>query len=115
MDELNTLIAESLDKYFKVLKRNGYKSYGDVFGLIALCAIHQILDAYSDFLTEEDMRYINHAMYCLSGNCLIDFPSYLSEDTIFHKDLIERVLRISEVEFFKNSEDSIYRIKENKF
>lgn len=112
MDELNTLLAESLDKYFKVLKKEGYKSYGDVYNLIALCAIHQIIYAYGDFLTEEDMRYISKAMYCIGGNCLIDFPSYLSEDTIFHKDRIERILRSSEIDFIRTSEDSIYRIKE---
>lgn len=109
MEELNTLAVESLDKYFKVLVRKGYKNNNDVCGLIVLRAISQILSVYNDYITEDDMRSISNALYCIGGNCLINFPTYLSEDTIFHEIKDSLVTRATQDIIPRKTEDGIFR------
>jgi hypothetical protein len=111
MEELNTLLANSLDKYFRVLAKIGYKSNKDVYGLITLIAINQILNVYNEYITEDDMRNISNALYCIGGTCLIDFPTYLSEDTIFHEIKTDLVARTTQNITTRNSEDGIFRAK----
>lgn len=110
MDELNTLLSNSLDNYFRVLSKKGFIGQAKVNNIIALCAITHLLDKYGEFITEDDIRTISNALYCISGNCLIDFPTYLSEDSIFHEIKGEIAARLTQDTTTRNSEDGLFRI-----
>ncbi|QOR58348.1 hypothetical protein [uncultured phage cr106_1] len=77
MDELAKLQTEALDNYFIALSQFGYKSYDDVYKLLALLFLDELLTDFKSFITEEDLRTISRVVYCLCGTtCLIDFPEY---------------------------------------
>lgn len=111
MEDLNIILEHSLEKYFKVLKRTGYKSSKDVYNLLSLVIITELLDKYSEYITEEDLRSISMALSCISGSCLIAAPTISLEDSIFHE--VKRVLgvRISQESTTRKTEDGIFRIE----
>lgn len=48
----------------------------------------------------------------LSGTtCLIDFPSYVNDDTLFHKTKINYIARITEDNILRVDEASVIRIE----
>lgn len=110
MEEFNTLISNSLNKYFQVLARTGYKSYGDVYGLVVLCMINHILNNYSEYITEEDIQAIDRVVYCVGGTCLVDYPVHLSEDSIFHENRNKKNFRmVQDCKKLRLTEDNIIR------
>lgn len=77
MDELAKLQTEALDNYFIALSQFGYKNYDDVYKLLALLFLEELLTDFRGFVTEDDIRTISRVIYCLCGTtCLIDFPEY---------------------------------------
>lgn len=76
---MDKLVYESLYRYFNTLSKLGYVSYSEVDKLIVLLFIYDLLeDNCSNFLTEEDRKIINNALYCLYGStCLIPYPNYI--------------------------------------
>lgn len=112
MENINRMIAGAIDNYYKVLSKTGHVEDYKVENLIALNAINFMLENFSLYLTHKDMRDIAHALYCISGNCLIDFPVQLSEDSLFHE--VDRVvnLRKSEDEIIRISENNIFRVQD---
>lgn len=68
---------ESVTHYFNILKKLGYKSYNEVNKLLVLIFIEELLTGnMAEFITEEDYRNIDKALYCLYGSCLIPYPNY---------------------------------------
>lgn len=89
MEELTKISEEAIQRYFTTLAQFGYKNYSDVYKLITILFIEEFLSSssFSEFITEEDYRYIVSAMYCILGsNCLIKFPEFNNYDTLFHRD-----------------------------
>ena len=77
MDELAKLQTEALDNYFIALSQFGYKNYDDVYKLLALLFLEELLTDFRGFVTQDDIRTISRVIYCLCGTtCLIDFPEY---------------------------------------
>lgn len=94
----------ALIKYFESLTYIGYKSYSEVYQLLALLFIEEILEGpMSEFITDNDYKAITDAMYCLYGsNCMIPFPSYLEgRSTINTK--VKDSFRITETEILRES------------
>lgn len=70
-------VYNSVDRYFSVLTHSGYKSYAEVYNLIILTFIEEMLcGPMSEFITEEDYKYITGSLQCLYGSCMIPFPDY---------------------------------------
>lgn len=70
-------LYNSLEKYFNVISRTGYKSYDQVLNLIVLIFIEELMTGpLSYYITEEDYKHISNAMYCMYGTCLIPYPTY---------------------------------------
>ena len=111
MEDLNIILEHSLEKYFKVLAKIGYKNPKDVYNLLSLVIITKLLERYSEYITEEDLRSMSIALACISGSCLIAAPTISSEDSIFHE--VKRVLgvRISQESIVRKTEDGIFRIE----
>ena len=72
---LHDKIYNSLNNYFSLLSRTGYKSYNEVYKLIVLSFIEDIISSdIKEYLTEEDYKYISSAMECLCGSCISPQP-----------------------------------------
>lgn len=86
MDDLNTVSYNAVNIYFDTLTKLGYKCYWSVNQLLALLAIEETLNILQDYITEDNLRDIMNAVYCLSGTtCLIQFPKQFVEDTSVHE------------------------------
>lgn len=73
-------VDAALDRYFKALEQFGYKKDTDVYKLLVLVFIEEMLSGeLRHFITEEDYRVIDKALTCLYGtSCLIPWPVYSS-------------------------------------
>ena len=52
MENINNTLCEALGRYYKVLEKTGYVKQGSVNQLLLLIFIQEILDNYSEFITE---------------------------------------------------------------
>lgn len=112
MDEMTDISYDAVVRYFTSLAQFGYRSYGDVNKLLALLALDDVLNVFSEYIDEKDLRSIVNAIYCLSGTtCLIDFPSYVNDDTLFHKTKINYITRITEDNILRVDETNVIRIE----
>lgn len=113
MDNITKMTEIALDRYFTTLHTLGYKSYNDVNKLIVLSTIEELLTSeFSFYITEEDYKSIVNALYCIIGdNCMIDFPSYASWDSLIHETNNDIVYRITEDSILRNTESSSFRIE----
>ena len=74
--EVTNNTYEALNRYFTTLSHTGYKSYNEVYKLIVLSFIEELLcDTMSEFLTEGDYKLIINSIDFLYGNCTIPYPS----------------------------------------
>ena len=111
MDEITKLSYNAISRYFTSLSQFGYKNYNDVNKLLALLALDDMLNIFSEYIDENDLKSIVNAIYCLSGTtCLIDFPSYFNNNTLFHKTKINYIARISEDSILRIDEGSLVRV-----
>lgn len=75
--ELTNETYDALNRYFSALTHTGYKSYNEVYNLIALVFIEEMLcGPMSEFITEEDYKLITNGVNCLYGSCMIPFSIY---------------------------------------
>lgn len=115
MVNIEKISQEGLNRYFNTLKVFGYKSYGQVDKLLILLLIEELLNStYKFFITEEHYKIIDKALYCLFGTtCLIPYPEFINEDTIFLDTYYINKLRFMEDNSIRLMEDNTFRIMEN--
>ena len=112
MDEMTNISYDAIVRYFTSLAQFGYRSYGDVNKLLALLTLDDLLNVFSEYIDEDALRSIVNAIYCLSGTtCLIDFPSYINNDTLFHQTKVNYIARITEDNILRVDEASAIRIE----
>lgn len=78
-DTLNILLNNSLYDYYKLLSNFGNKTYKDVFKLIIVSYIRDILynTELKESMTESEYHDIHKCLYILYGTtCLLPFPEY---------------------------------------
>lgn len=70
-------LYKSLNQYFKILERTGYLSPSSVNRLLAYIMILEFFEQpLYYYITEEDYKYLQKALYCLYGkDCLIPYPT----------------------------------------
>lgn len=69
-------VSSALNRYFSILSHTGYKSYNEVDKLLVLIFMEELLyGSMSEFITEEDYKAIYSSITCLSGSCMIPYPS----------------------------------------
>lgn len=85
MQNFNSLIASSLDKYFESLKFTGFQSDAKVNSLLTLLGINYLISNFAEFITEEDQIAINNLLSCITGTCLIDYPEFESQNSLFEQ------------------------------
>lgn len=113
MDNITKMTETALTRYFNSLHVMGYMSQGDVNKLVLLSVLEEMLTSeLSYFINEQDYRTITNALYCILGNnCMIDFPSYATWDSLIHKATVDVTRRITEDNTLRYTEDSNYRIE----
>lgn len=103
--ELAGEVYAALKRYFSVLKHTGYKKYCDVYRLLALVSIEEMLyGPMAGFVTEKDYQDISKALNCLQGSCMIPFPDYLKG----MDGIVERL-----PDEFRVTEETALRLAEN--
>lgn len=99
--ELSNQTYEALANYFNELSHLGYKPYKDVYRLLSLIFIEEILyGPMSEMVIEKDYKDINNALYCLYGDCLIPYPSYLEGISTINKRVMDN-FRITETNILR--------------
>lgn len=103
-------LHQAIKAYFNILRRTGYKKYSQVDDLLLLSAIEGMLNGpMAEFVTEEDFRSIDKALYCLYGkSCMIPYPSWKKALKPLIKAL-PREIRITEDELLRCTEKCAQR------
>ena len=81
-------VFSSIESYFNALSYFGYKKNSDVNKLLIYNFLSEMLTGEMRYyITEEDYRNIEKALYCLYGtSCLIPYPKYISDTNLFGKE-----------------------------
>jgi len=113
MDEILKISEKAIIKYFTYLSQLGYKKDNDVNILIVILYIEELLSGeLAYFITECDYNIIMRAIYNLTGNdCVIDFPIFKSNDTLFHSISKNLVIRSTENDIIRTTNDGTIRVK----
>lgn len=111
MEELKNIAYIGICNYFQTLATFGYKSYSEVYKLIVLLFIEDLLRGpLSIYVTECDYRTIANVLYCLFGStCLIPYPEFVVDTSLVQSLNIETP-RISEDSIIRFSEDELIRL-----
>lgn len=73
---LHNKTYDALNNYFSLLSHTGYKSYNEVYKLLVLSFIEEMISSnMKEYITEEDYKYISSMMECLYGSCMIPYPN----------------------------------------
>lgn len=109
--ELTNKVYEAINKYFSVLSHTGYKSYNEVYKLLAFIFIEEMLyGPLSQFITEDDYNEIDKALDCIYGSCMIPYPDYKrTYDSVTNKPNNE--YRITESSIYRDTENLRLRVK----
>lgn len=68
---------DSLDRYFVSLTVTGYRSYTEVYKLLILCFIEELLYSFPGLVSEKDYRLFSRVLESIYGtSCLIPYPDY---------------------------------------
>lgn len=68
---------DSLDRYFTSLSVTGYRSYTEVYKLLILCIIEELLYTFPGLVSEKDYRLFSRVLENIYGtSCLIPYPDY---------------------------------------
>lgn len=112
MDEIINMSYDAVARYFTHLSQFGYRAYGDVEKLLALLCLEDILNIFGEYVSEDDFRSIVNSIYCLCGStCLIKYPEYINDDTLFHQNKIGFIARVSLDNNLRSTEDYKLRVK----
>lgn len=83
---MDKIIYDTLVKYFHTLSIFGYRNYEDVYKLIFLIWVQDVVNsAFSEYITEEDNRIIQRSLNCMfNSSCLISYPEQLLNECSFY-------------------------------
>ena len=113
MDEFNNITYRAIAYYYKQLENLGYMPTEDLDKIRALTAINDIINIFSQYITDEDYLSIMKALDCLSkSSCFIDFPHFLTQESIFKESnrVKQYQYRLSEDSLFRLTEDNVERL-----
>lgn len=105
MEELNKLVADSLERYFTVLGSVGYVSDTNTNKLILLQFLQEFLQEYQGYITEADYTKIESILQCLAGSsCLIPFKEYMLISQPVESRIYSTPVRITEDSILRHVE-----------
>ena len=105
MDNLESVVSESLNNYYTVLEKTGYIKQPDVNRLLLLQFLENFLKEYSGYVTDSDYNMISRIIDCISNStCFVPnvdklLPSYVVyKDHMFRKST-EGILRHTQYDY----------------
>lgn len=113
MDEI---LYSALNKYFLALSNLGYVKYNNVYKILFLIAVQElIINDYNRLQNEDDCRSIQNAIYKVFGtSCIITFPKGYNSDIIYSesssnvtKELIDTIERMKKEVVVKTKNDGV--------
>ena len=109
--ELLNQVHTALSNYFKALSQFGYKKDSDVEKLLVFIGIEELVTGdMRQFITEEDYRAIEKALYCLYGtSCLLPYPTFSSLDSMWGTGDTRSISRFTEDNNVRVSEADVIR------
>ena len=112
-DPLTNTSYSALDSYFFHLKQTGYMRYDNVFKLLLLLHIRKMLSGEYEFeFDEKDYKLMSDTLECLYGTCLIPYDEYIKRLPFVGGMQFNGLLRKSEDEIIRDTEDESFRIIE---
>lgn len=115
---MNNFVFNVLERYFINLTNTGYRKNSDVKKVLLLSHINKLLNNnFRGFITEDDYKKIERALYCLYGSsCLIPYPNYynIKNPSVMYNgsisELTHRVINAEKkVDTIKEINESIYK------
>ena len=109
---MGNITFNTLSKYFTNLANTGYRKNSDVMRVLLLSHINKLLNNdFRGFITEEDYKKIERALYCLYGSsCLIPYPDYYNtknQRVMYNGSMSELAYRVIK------AEEKVEEIKED--
>lgn len=107
---MDNQVYESLVRYFTMLSIYGYKSYQEVYKVLVLLFINELIN--NDFygiMTEADYRDMENAVSNLEGrSCLLPYQNYCKNagSGLYCGSLTEMAYRVSQLENLVATVDS---------
>lgn len=75
--DLRHEVFNSLDRYFASLTATGYRSYSEVYKLLVMSFIEEILYRFPGMINEKDYKILSDILEKIYGtSCLIPYPEY---------------------------------------
>ena len=76
METLNTVLYNSLKRYYDLLYNVGYVQKKDMIALLIMSYIHDLVTTdYSIFFTDEDKQVFQTTLNCLKNNSCVIFKN----------------------------------------
>ena len=111
MEALNTLTINSIENIFNKLSKTGYLNHCLINSTLALIYLCDILNKYSQYVSDEDYHYILNAIQCLSDkSCLIDLPEFHDLKNSSYKSYNFSAYRITEDSKNRLTEDDSLKL-----
>lgn len=111
MYKLDSLLSESLNRYYDTLKYTGYVKYKNVYQLLVSSLILDILEGeFGEIISEKDYKTMDNVLHCFYGSsCLIPYPTY-KQNMVISKEYMNDSHKLSEDGNIRISESGINRL-----
>jgi len=113
MEQIDTILHDSLSKYYKTVTALGEYPYEEVYRVFIGLFIEELIntEAFQVFLTNDDLYSLQKAMYNLYGTtCLIKFPALYNSDDLTKINKADFTPRVTEGNILRTTETSDLRI-----
>ena len=113
MEELNLITLNAISGYYNNLKYLGYVDQYETNNIIILSFINDLINTFSQSITNSDYDNIIKAIQCLSDkSCFISAPHFLTQESLFKDSNYykQKSFRLSEDSLFRLTEDNDQRI-----
>lgn len=68
-------LNEMLTRYFTILTMKGYYNYNEVYKMLYVISLYDIINDFEEYITAEDIALFNSRLACIIGtDCLFPVP-----------------------------------------
>ena len=108
MFDLDVIISEALNKFYKTLSYTGNVSAKTTTQLLLATYLRDFLEDYQGLINEEDYNAISKVLDCMYGTCYMPYSSYnkMLPAPVFY---VQKYTRLSETSQLRLSEQGEMR------
>lgn len=98
MNDILQSLERGFEKYYNTLSKLGYVSIDNVYKLVIVTWINDVLAGrYDMMVSEEQYRILENIYSCFEGSCLIPYGSYCDTVTV-NRGLNRDYIRTTEID-----------------